>query len=138
MTIGSKDDYIKYRFHRSEESFEEALILAGKEKWNTVVNRLYYSCFYAVIALLLKNDIETQTHDGARTQFGLHFIKSGKIDRKFGKLFTKLFDLRQKGDYGDLFDYDDKLMTKIKRFVTFLLSCFLALPFYLPPLNRTI
>jgi hypothetical protein len=39
MTIGNQDDYIKYRFHRSEESFEEAIILAEKEKWNTVVNR---------------------------------------------------------------------------------------------------
>jgi len=28
------------------------------------------------------------------------------IDKRFGKLYSKLFDLRQKGDYGDLFDYD--------------------------------
>jgi uncharacterized protein (UPF0332 family) len=110
MTIDNKDDYIKYRFHRSEETFDEALILAEKEKWNAVLNRLYYSCFYAVIALLLKNNIETQTHDGARTQFGLLFVKPGKIDKRFGKLFTKLFDLRQKGDYGDLFDFDEKVV----------------------------
>ncbi|MBN2214065.1 MAG: HEPN domain-containing protein [Bacteroidales bacterium] len=121
MTIGNKDDYIKYRFHRSEETFEEALILAEKERWNAVLNRLYYSCFYAVFSLLLKNDIETQTHDGARTQFGLYYIKSGKIDKKFGRLFTKLFDLRQKGDYGDLFDFDKKvvepLIGQVKEFV---------------------
>jgi uncharacterized protein (UPF0332 family) len=121
MTIGNKDDYIKYRFHRSEETFDEALILAEKEKWNAVLNRLYYSCFYAVISLLLKNNIETQTHDGARTQFGLHFIKTGKIDKKYGKLFTKLFDLRQKGDYGDLFYFDKKvvepLIGQVKEFV---------------------
>ena len=110
MTIDNRDDYIKYRFHRSEESLNEALILAENGSWNTVINRLYYSCFYAVIALLLKNDIETQSHDGARTQFGLHFIKTGKIDKKFGKLFTKLFDYRQKGDYGDLYDYDEKIV----------------------------
>lgn len=67
---------------------------------------MYYSCFYAVIALLLKNKIETQTHDGARIQFSLHFIKTGIIDKKYGKLFSKLFDYRQKGDYGDLFDFD--------------------------------
>jgi uncharacterized protein (UPF0332 family) len=97
------------------------LILAENGKWNTVVNRLYYSCFYAVIALLIKNDIETQSHDGARTQFGLHFIKSGTIDKKFGKLFTKLFDYRQKGDYGDLYDYDEKivrpLISQVQEFI---------------------
>jgi len=110
MTIGNKEDYIKYRFHRAEETFDEALILAEKEKCNAVLNRLYYSCFYAVISLLLKNNIETQTHDGARTQFGLIFVKTGKIDKKYGKLFTKLFDLRQKGDYGDLYDFDEKVV----------------------------
>ena len=104
MTIENRDDYIKYRFHRSEESLNEALLLAKNGSWNAVINRLYYSCFYAVIALLLKNDIETQSHDGARTQFGLHFIKTGIINKSHGKLFTKLFDYRQKGDYGDLFD----------------------------------
>ena len=121
MTIDNKDDYIKYRFRRAEETFDEALILAEKEKWNAVLNRLYYSCFYAVISLLLRNNIETQTHSGARTQFGLNFIKTGKIDKKYGKLFTKLFDLRQKGDYGDLFDFDktvvEPLMEQVKEFV---------------------
>ena len=81
MTIENRDDYIQYRFHRSEESYEEALILAERERWNTVINRLYYSCFYAVTALLLKHDIKTQSHNGARTQFGLLFIKTGKIDK---------------------------------------------------------
>lgn len=104
MTIDNQSDYINYRFQRGVESFEEALILAENKRWNKVVNRLYYSCFHTVIALLLKNDIETQTHDGARTQFGLYFVKTGKVDKKHGKLFTKLFDYRQKGDYGDLFD----------------------------------
>jgi uncharacterized protein (UPF0332 family) len=121
MTIDNRDDYVKYRFHRAEESLDEALILADKEKWNAVVNRLYYSCFYSVIALLLKNNIETQSHDGARTQFGLHFIKTGKINKVHGKLLTKLFDYRQKGDYGDMFDYDDKialpLIDQVKEFL---------------------
>ena len=38
--------------------------------------------------------------------FGLHFIKPGVLDKKYGKLYTKLADFRQKGDYGDLFDFD--------------------------------
>jgi len=85
------------------------------------MTRMYYACFYAVIALLLNNNIETQTHDGARTQFGLHFIKTGKIKKEFGVLFSKLFDFRQKGDYGDLFDYDEELtrplIEKVKNFI---------------------
>lgn len=77
MSIDNREDYIRYRFQRAEESFDDALILLEKKKWNAIINRLYYSCFYAVIALLLKNNIETQTHEGARTQFGLRFVKNG-------------------------------------------------------------
>jgi uncharacterized protein (UPF0332 family) len=121
MTIGNREDYIKYRFLRAEESFDDALILSRKKKWNAVVNRLYYACFYAVIALLLKNDILTKTHDSARTQFGLQFVKTGIIDKKFGKLYTKLFDYRQKGDYGDLYDFDEDtvkpLMKAVNKFL---------------------
>ncbi len=60
MTIDNLEDYIKYRFIRAEESLDDAYILAQNNKWNTVANRLYYSCFYAVSALLLKHNIETK------------------------------------------------------------------------------
>lgn len=121
MTIDNLEDYIKYRFIRAEESLDDAYILAQNNKWNTVANRLYYSCFYAVSALLLKHNIETKTHDGTRTQFGLLFIKPGLIDKKFGKLYSKLFDYRQKGDYGDLYDFDketiEPLIVTVKEFI---------------------
>ncbi len=76
MTIDNHEDYIKYRFIRAEESFEDALILADNGRWNAVINRLYYSCFYAVIALLLKNNIETQTLDGGKDTVWTTFYKN--------------------------------------------------------------
>jgi len=116
------DEYIKYRFNRAEESFDEALIMIENKRWNTAINRLYYACFYAVIALLLKNNFDTSSHDGARIIFSDKFIKTGIINKKFGKLFSKLFDYRQKGDYGDLFDFDEKivlpLIDQVRDFIT--------------------
>ncbi|MCX6328140.1 MAG: HEPN domain-containing protein [Bacteroidia bacterium] len=117
-----RDEYIKYRFKRAEESLEDALILIEKKRWNTSINRLYYSCFYAVISLLLKNGFITKTHNGARTKFGNEFVKTGILDKKYGKLYSKLFDFRQKGDYGDLFDFDDKtvlpLVDQVREFIS--------------------
>lgn len=113
MKLENQDDYIKYRFKRAEESFDDAKILIENKKWNASINRLYYSCFYAVIALLLKNGIETHTHDGARIKFSNEFIKTGKIDKTYGKLFSKLFDYRQKGDYGDLFDFNEDIVVPL-------------------------
>ena len=70
----TKKDYINYRLDRAYESFEDAKLLAENDRWNTAINRLYYASFYSIIALLIKNGIETQTHDGVRTQFGLQFV----------------------------------------------------------------
>ena len=109
----TKEDYINYRLDRAYEAFEDAKLLAENDRWNTAINRLYYASFYSIIALLIKNGIETQTHDGVRTQFGLKYIKTGIIDKKFGKLFTKLFDFRLKGDYGDLFDFDKDIVSPL-------------------------
>ncbi len=113
MIPENKEDYINYRYRRAEESYKDALLLADNERWNAVANRLYYSCFYAVVALLIKNNIESTTHDGSRTQFGLNFVKNGIVDKKYGKLYSKLFDYRQKGDYGDLFDYDKETISPL-------------------------
>ena len=42
------DTLIHYRLERAQESLDEARLLADAGRWNTCVNRLYYSCFYAV------------------------------------------------------------------------------------------
>jgi len=121
VTVSNKSEYIQYRFKRSEESFEEALIMIRSSKWNTAVSRLYYSCYYAVIALLIKHNIEARSHSGVRSKFGNIFIKTGEIDVRFGKLFSRLADFRQKGDYGDLYDFDEKmvlpLVDQVKEFL---------------------
>jgi len=53
---GSKEDLIKYRIKRAKETFEDAFLLANHGKWNSSINRLYYSAYYAIMALLLKHD----------------------------------------------------------------------------------
>ena len=37
------------------------------------------------------------------------FIKNGKFDKEFGKLFSDLFDWRQEGDYSDFVSFDRDL-----------------------------
>ena len=74
---------------------------------------MYYSCFYAIIALLLENNIKAKSHQGVKRQFGINFIVTDKIDKKYGRLYSKLFDWRTKGDYGDLFDFTEKDVTPL-------------------------
>ena len=43
--IGSKDDLIRYRLSRAKDTLDDARILAEREKWNSSINRLYYSAY---------------------------------------------------------------------------------------------
>jgi uncharacterized protein (UPF0332 family) len=108
-----KKDYINYRLEKARKTLVDAKILAERNSWNSSVNRLYYACFYAVIAILSKYDIESHTHLGAKTQFSLHFIKTGLIDKDLGFLYSDLFDLRQKGDYADFIEFEENLVTTL-------------------------
>lgn len=103
---GTVKDLINYRIARAKDTYEDAIILADREKWNSAINRLYYASYYAVMALLLNADLKPITHNGAKSNFSEFFIKTGKIDAKFGKMYSQLFTWRQKGDYDDLFDFD--------------------------------
>jgi uncharacterized protein (UPF0332 family) len=64
-----KQDLISYRLDKSAITFDEAKSLSQSGFWGGTSNRLYYSCFYAVIALLVKDEISTSTHNGVRTEF---------------------------------------------------------------------
>ena len=72
---------VDYRIQRAKETLSEADILIEAGFFNAAVNRLYYACYYAVTALLVKNNIVTQSHNGVKQMFSLHFIATRKMDR---------------------------------------------------------
>ena len=102
------DDYINYRIQRALETIAEVEKHIENGFWNTAINRMYFACFYAVGALLMKHHIEVSSHTGARHKFGENFVKTGMVSREIGKHYTDLFEKRQKGDYNDFFDYDEQ------------------------------
>jgi hypothetical protein len=97
----SNEELVKYRFSRANETYDEAILLATGDHWNAVANRLYYACFYLVSALLIQNDLSFNSHNGVKTEFHRSFVKTEKITIKSGKLYSRLFNLRQEGDYAD-------------------------------------
>ena len=40
-----------------------------------------------------------------KTQFFLQYVKTGQVSKELGKVYSDLFDWRQKGDYGDFIDF---------------------------------
>lgn len=67
MDENSKSALIEYRIQRAYETLKEAKVMCRENFFNAAINRLYYACYYAAIALLLKYDLQTQTHNGVKT-----------------------------------------------------------------------
>ena len=102
--MNEKRELIKYRLNRAKNTLKTVELLIENQviDGNSISNRLYYACFYAVLALLESKDIRVKSHKTIKSQFGLHFIQTGIIDAKYGKMYSNLFDLRQEADYADL------------------------------------
>ena len=100
----------RYRQERAHETLSEIPFLCEQGYYNTAINRLYYACYYATEALLLKHKIEAKSHAGVKAMLGLHFVSKGLVPVTIGKILSTLYEKRQSGDYDD-FIYCDKEMT---------------------------
>lgn len=122
----SRADLVKYRIGRSRETLKEAELLASGCFYNAAVNRLYYACYYASVALLLHHKIPSQTHAGVKSMIGLHFVSKGVMPLKIGKVLSTLFEKRQSGDYDDFVLCDkemiDELTPKAVEYIDFIES----------------
>ena len=79
MTEQDRVSIVAYRIERAKATVAEVRDIVELGHYNTAMNRLYYACFYAAIALLIKHKIEARTHSGVRRMLGLHFVKTGKV-----------------------------------------------------------
>jgi len=98
------DTLIGKRLSKAKESYKIAEDIY-KAHPTFSVNRYYYSLYYAVSALLLSEDIETKTHKGVISEFNRLMVRSGNFSKEEGRLLTKVFQWRTKGDYDDDEDY---------------------------------
>ena len=92
---------------KSREKLSVANTLFQSRNYEDAVSRAYYSAFHAAQALLLTEGLTADTHQGLVNLFGLHFVKTGKLNRKFGKFLANLKDDRENSDY-EIFSGIDK------------------------------
>ena len=103
MTNEERKDIITYRIENAKTTLAEVKSHIENGVYNTAVNRMYYTCFYAASALLIANKIQVKSHEGVRQQLGLHFVLTGKISQEQGKFYSLLYSKRTAGDYEDFF-----------------------------------
>ena len=100
-----KQTLFSYRLKQAEETLLDVeKMLNNNLSPRSIINRAYYSMFYAVIALFLKANvtIKTSKHSGVISIFDKEFIHAGKIDKRYSKMLHNMFNLREKSDYKEL------------------------------------
>ena len=85
-----------YRF------LQEADEMVLQQRWDLAANRYYYSCYHMVHAAFITKGIATKTHEGTLTELGKNFILTGLFDKKFGRFFSRMIQLRLKADYNSI------------------------------------
>jgi uncharacterized protein (UPF0332 family) len=85
------------------------------------VSRAYYAMFYATTALLGSRGLWRSKHQGLIATFGKHFVKSGLIEPRYGRMLHDAFEARLDSDYTPHPDLNDasakQLITNAEDFV---------------------
>ncbi len=111
MNPDEKATLIKYRLDRSRESLKAAYLMFENDLFVSAMNRIYYSMFYAVQALLILRSSTFSKHGQVKGFFNREFIKKEIFPKEFGRLFNNAFEYRQKFDYVDLLIPEKELIS---------------------------
>ena len=90
---------LKGYLEKSKDKFRVAEKLLKDGSFEDAVSRAYYSAFHAAQAVLLTEGLSAETHQGLVNLFGLHLVKTGKFEKKFGRFLANLKDDREASDY---------------------------------------
>ena len=103
--MSRRNEAIKIKMQKAEAFMSEIDALFQIKFYNTLINRLYYSCFHATKALMLTKDLVSKTHSGVVFQFLMRslFWKILLI-KEHAAFFRRLMNERVEDDFGDFYD----------------------------------
>lgn len=108
LSIEEKKSIIEYRIQKAWDSVQEAEDNARLGHWTLAASRLYYATYYMASALLVDKGITARSHSGVIHILGSEFVKKDLLTKDEGRLISRLFGMRQSGDYDDLFDWTEE------------------------------
>lgn len=92
-------DKIKRYLLRAHQAFNTAELMLQHGDYTTVVNRAYYTIFYAANALLATKGLERSKHSGVLAAFREHFVKTGIIETEYSTYYGAAMNARHASDY---------------------------------------
>ena len=97
-----KELLIKLQKEKSHRFLSLAYDMVEQMRWDIAANRFYYACYHILQGLFISHGVSAKTHDGSLTHLGQDFIMQGTIDKKLGRFYARMVQLRQKADYNSV------------------------------------
>ncbi len=98
---------ISLQIAKSHRFLKDADDMVIQKRWELAANRYYYACYHIVQAAFISLGISIKSHDGCLTELGKSFIMTGKLDKKYGRFFARMIQLRLKADYNSIAEVTD-------------------------------
>ena len=95
-------------WRRGLSSLGSAKVLARAGHYEDAIVTSYYAIFHAAKAALAVHDIETSTHAGLRSMFGMHLVKTGRIEPEWAADLGLSLEDRVKADYNVFAHFSDE------------------------------
>ena len=86
-------------WRRSRQSLHASELLMQSGYREDAVSRAYYAILHAAKAALFVHDVAVASHASVRRMFGLHLVRSGKIEREWAGCLAGVSDVRLAADY---------------------------------------
>ena len=97
--VSQKEVLVRYWFEKAYEALESAKNEYEDGRLSFAMNRIYYTCYYALTAVFRDQDKMFKKHKGLRSALHRDLIRNGIIEDRWGKFFDVVFEARQRGDY---------------------------------------
>ncbi len=94
---------VELEYEKAISIIDKIDVLIREEMWDLVANRLYYSLFHAISALLVNDGHIADSHKGKVIVFGQFYVKTGEFSVEEGKLYSRLQTMRELADYNCAF-----------------------------------
>ena len=95
---------VELEMEKAKKIFSEIDLLMNAGLWSNAANRLYYSVYHAVCALLIKDGHKATSHQGNHIGFGAYYVKTGIFPPEYGRFYNQLQTLREQSDYNCVYD----------------------------------
>ena len=109
----SQQIIIDYWMEKAGEDLASARDNLKSGRYQNAVRDAYFACFHVFSSVHLNEGKTFKKHKEVRSMLHRDFIRTGKIDRSWGKHYDWLFDNRHKVDCRPLVKFDPEQVREI-------------------------